>query len=85
MTELGIRTWLRTKVLGVRVPSPVPMSIDNLIEEVCKIENPFEFREGMWHEPLEGYLLTHEMVEENAAYISFEECRNRVLLLLTAV
>ena len=59
------------------------MDIDNIIEKVCKIENPHEYFQGMWHEPLQGYLMTHETAEENAAYTAFEECRDLILLLLT--
>ena len=58
------------------------MNIDSLIEEICKIENPYEYDEGVWHEPLEGYLMTHETAEENAAHSAFEECRDLVLILL---
>jgi hypothetical protein len=58
------------------------MDNDKLIEEVCKVENPYEYSQGMWYEPLQGYLMTHETAEENSAHIAFEECRDLILLLL---
>lgn len=61
------------------------MDRDNIIKEVCKIENPYTFDKGMWHEPLQGYLMTHETAEENAAHAAFEECRDSILLLLSEV
>jgi hypothetical protein len=59
------------------------MNIAAIIENICKVENPYSFEIGVWSEDLEGFLITNEAAEENAAYIGFEECRDAILLMVT--